>query len=162
MADTEVQTIGRRRMLRGAGAAAGGAVVSTVALASPALADGGHSRVAGSWMIVHQDEANPTEVQAVISFALGGVFISHDISPAGPPFTGTWERRGDHRFRATFWSGFPGEEGPGSAGPTIRIRARGRVDGDEISGTFTFTVFGPDGAVLETASGTFSGERINA
>ena len=25
-----------------------------------------------------------------------------------PPFTGTWARRGGGRFRATFWSGFPG------------------------------------------------------
>jgi hypothetical protein len=158
----EEQSIGRRRMLRGAGAAAGGVAVSTVALASPALADGGHSRVAGSWMIVHQDDADPAEVKAVISFALGGVFISHDISPAGPPFTGTWERRGHDRFRATFWSGFPGDEGPGSAGPTIRIRARGQVDGDEISGTFTFTVFDPGGEVVDSASGTFSGERIDA
>jgi hypothetical protein len=162
MAEAEVHTIGRRRMLRGAGAAAGGVVVSTVGLASAAQADSGHRRVAGRWMIVHQDEADPTEVRAVISFALGGVFISHDISPAGPPFRGSWERRGNDRFRATFWSGFPGDEGPGSAGPTIRIRARGRVDGDEISGTFTFTVFDPAGEVLESASGTFSGERISA
>ena len=78
-------------------------------------------------MIIHQDEADPTEVRAVISFAEGGVFISHDISPAGPPFTGSWERQGGDRYRATFWSGFPGEEGPGSLGPTVRIVLTARV-----------------------------------
>ena len=152
--------IDRRRMLRGAGMAVGGAAITSVGLGSPALATSKNG-VAGSWMIVHRDEVDSTPVTAVISFADGGVFISHDISPAGPPFTGTWERRGGHRFRATFWSGFAGE-GPGSIGPTIRIRATGRVARDNISGTFTFTVFAPTGEELESADGTFTGTRIEA
>jgi hypothetical protein len=151
-------TIGRRRMLRGAGAAAGGVAIASVGLGTPALANGNH--VVGSWMIVHQDEADPTPVTAVISFAEGGVFISHDISPAGPPFTGSWARRGS-RFRATFWSGFPGD-GPGSPGATVRIVATGRVAHDTISGEFTFTAFGPDGEELDSADGTFTGTRIEA
>jgi hypothetical protein len=154
-------TINRRRMLRGAGVAVGGAAITSVGLGSPALATGKNG-VAGSWMIVHRDDVDPTPVTAVISFADGGVFISHDISPAGPPFTGSWERRGGHRFRATFWSGFPGDEGPGSSGPTIRIRATGRVARDRISGTFTFTVFAPTGEELASADGTFTGTRIEA
>ena len=154
-------TSGRRRMLRGAGVAAGGAAIASVGLGSPALAKSNNG-VAGSWMIAHQDEEDPTPVRAVISFADGGVFVSHDISPAGPPFTGSWEREGGHRFRATFWSGFPGDQGPGSSGPTIRIRATGRVERDSISGTFTFTVFAPSGEELESADGTFTGTRIEA
>jgi hypothetical protein len=148
-------------MLRGTGVAVGGAAVASVGLGSPALANSKNG-VAGSWMIVHQDEVDPTPVRAVISFADGGVFISHDISPAGPPFTGSWERESGHRFRATFWSGFPGDQGPGSSGPTIRIRVAGRVAGDSISGTFTFTVFAPTGEELESADGTFTGTRIEA
>jgi hypothetical protein len=163
-------TINRRRMLRGAGMAVGGAAITSVGLGSPALATSKASKaskaskngVAGSWMIVHQDELDPTPVRAVLSFADGGVFISHDISPAGPPFTGSWERRGDHRFRATFWSGFPGDQGPGSAGPTARITATGRVARDTMSGTFTFTLFAPTGEELESADGTFTGTRIEA
>jgi hypothetical protein len=154
-------TINRRRMLRGAGVAVGGAAITSVGLGSPALATNKNG-VAGSWMIVHRDEADPTPVTAVISFADGGVFISHDISPAGPPFTGSWERRSGHRFRATFWSGFPGDEGPGSSGPTVRIRATGRVARDRISGAFTVTVFAPTGEEVESADGTFTGTRIEA
>jgi hypothetical protein len=147
-------------MLRGAGVAAGGVAIASVGLGSPALAKSNNG-VAGSWMIVHQDEADPTPVRAVISFADGGVFVSHDISPAGPPFTSSREREGGHRFRATFLSGFAGD-GPGSSGPTIRIRATGRVEHDSISGTFTFTVFAPTGEELESADGTFTGTRIEA
>jgi hypothetical protein len=154
-------TIDRRQMLRGAGVAVGGVAITSVGLSSPALAKT-KQRVTGSWMIVHHDETDPTPVTAVISFAEGGVFISHDISPAGPPFTGSWEREGGDRFRATFWSGFPGDEGPGSLGPTLRIRATGQVERATISGSFTFTVFAPTGDELESADGTFSGTRIEA
>lgn len=108
------QSLGRRQVLRGAGVvAAGGAAVTAVTglgLASPAMAsdDGGSGGLAGSWMVIRQDDGDPTEVQAVFSFAGGGVFVEHDILPAGPPFTGTWARGSGGRFRATIWSGFPG------------------------------------------------------
>jgi hypothetical protein len=154
------KTIDRRRMLRGAGVAAGGVAIASVGLGSPALANG-KGRVTGSWMITHQDELDPTPVRAVISFAAGGVFISHDISPAGPPFTGSWERQDGGRLRATFWSGFPGE-GPGSLGPTVRISASARVTRGTISGSFTVTAFAPTGEELESFDGTFSGTRIEA
>jgi hypothetical protein len=125
-------TIGRRRMLRGAGVAVGGAAIISVGLGSPALATSKNG-VAGSWMIVHRDEADPTPVTAVISFADGGVFISHDISPAGPPFTGSWKRQGGHRFSATFWSGFP----------VMRVRGRAvRRFGSEPPDVSPATAFG--------------------
>ena len=157
------QSLGRRQVLRGAGVVAGGAAVTGLALASPAMAsddDGGG--LAGSWMVTRQDDGDPTEVQAVFSFAGGGVFVEHDILPAGPPFTGTWARRGGGRFRATFWSGFPGEGGPGSPGVTVRVRLVGRVEHRTISGTYTATGFDPTGAQVNSATGRFSGHPINA
>lgn len=159
----EEHTIGRRRVLRGAGVAAGGVAVTTVGLASPALADGGgHGRLSGSWLVVRQDDGDPTEVQVVFSFADGGVFITHDINPAGPPFTGSWERRDGHRFRATIWSGFPGEEGPGSPGVVVRVRLRGRVNDGVLSGTYRVTVFDAEGEELESVTGSFRrGRRID-
>jgi len=153
--------VGRRQALRGAGIAAGGVAIAGLATATPAMA-GNDNGLFGSWMCVRQDDGTTDKVRLVLSFAAGDVVIEHDISPAGPPFTGSWERRGDHRFRATFWSGFPGDEGPGSSGPTIRIRLTGRVARDNISGTFTFTVFAPTGEQLESADGTFTGTRIDA
>ena len=127
------QSLGRRQVLRGAGVvAAGGAAVTAVTglgLASPAMAsddDGGG--LTGSWMVTRQDDGDPTQVQAVFSFAGGGVFVEHDILPAGPPFTGTWARRDGGRFRATFlvrlpggrWPRLPRGHGQGASGGTCR------------------------------------------
>jgi hypothetical protein len=158
------RSLGRRQVLRGAGVvAAGGAAVTGLGLASPAMAsDDDNGGLAGSWLITRQDDGDPTEVQAVLSFAGGGVIVEHDISPAGPPFTGTWARGGGGRFRATFWSGFPGGGGPGTAGVTVRVRLVGRVEHRTISGTYTVAVFDPTGAQVATATGTFRGRPINA
>jgi hypothetical protein len=157
--------IGRRQVLRGAGVAAGGIAVGSVGLASPAMASASsddEQGLAGSWRIMRQDEGNPQRVTTVLSFTDGGVTISHDISPAGPPFTGAWRELEDDRFRAVFWSGFPGEDFE-SPGPTARVRARGRVTDDRIAGSYTFTVFAPGSdEVLESGSGTFQGFRIVA
>jgi len=156
-------TIDRRRLLHRAGAAAGGAaVVGVGALAAqPAAASSGSKRLEGSWLVevpAGGPEGGP--LVTVGSFAGGGVAITHDISPAGPPFTGSWAQNGN-RWRATLWSGFPGEGGPGSVGPTARLRLRGELKGDRIRGTFTFTLFVP-GQDPSDQTGTFSGRRIEA
>jgi hypothetical protein len=126
------------------------------------MASDGDGGLTGSWMITRQDDGDPTQVKAVLSFAGGGVVVEHDILPAGPPFTGTWARRDGGRFRATFWSGFPGEGGPGSPGVAVRVRLVGRVEHRTISGTYTVTVFDSTGAPIESATGRFSGQPISA
>ena len=154
-------TIGRRRLIHGAGAAAGGAaVVGVGAIAvQPAAASSGSKSLEGSWLVdVRQSDGS--KLVSVGSFAGGGVAIVHDISPAGPPFTGTWAQHG-RDWRATLWSGFPGDGGPGSAGPTVRLRLRGKVDRNQITGTFTATLFAP-GQNPESDTGTFKGRRIQA
>jgi hypothetical protein len=159
-------TIGRRQMLRGAGVAAGGIAIGGVGLASPAMAatsDDEENGLTGSWRITRQDEGESQRITAVLSFTAGGVAIAHDISPAGPPFTGAWRELEDDRFRAVFWSGFPGEGGPGSAGPTVRVRARGKVTDDRIAGSYDVTVFAPGSDdVIESGSGRFQGFRMSA
>jgi len=154
--------MGRRQALRCAGIAAGGVAIAGLATTTPAMADG-DSGLLGSWLSVRQDDGTPDKVRLVLSFAGGGAFVSHDISPAGPPFTGTWSRQGKS-FRATFWTGFPGGPEPGSVGPTVRVRLRGTLSHGKISGTYRVTVFAPgsDTEVLESDTGTFSGVRINA
>lgn len=154
----------RRGVLTGAGAV-GAVALAGVAGASPAVASAKVNRgVAGSWMITHQDDppGDPTPIKGVASFAEGGVLISHDILPAGPPATGTWARQGDNRFKGTFWSGFPGDGGPGTPGVTFRVQVKGRVRKDKISGTYRFTIFDVAGAEIDSGTGTFSGERIEA
>ena len=153
-------TVGRRSALRGAGMAAGGVAIAGLATATPAMADNG---LLGSWMCVRQDDGSPDKIRVVVSFADGGVIVTHDISPAGPPFTGTWSRNGNW-FQATFWTGFPGEQGPESVGPTARVRLKGKVSGGTLTASYRFSVFAPgsDTEVVETGSGKLTGRRINA
>jgi hypothetical protein len=115
----------------------------------------------GSWLATHQQTGDPTKVVAVVSFAAGGVLVSHEINPAAPPATGTWASLSDNRFRGTCWTGFPGGDAPGTAGPTVRVRLEGRLHRGTISGTYTFTFFDPTGAATQSGTGTFSGQRIN-
>ena len=154
--------VGRRQALRGAGIAAGGVAIAGLATATPAAA-GNDNGLLGSWMCVRQDDGTTDMVRLVLSFAGGGVFVSHDISPAGPPFTGTWSSKGKS-FRATFWTGFPGEQGPDSVGPTVRVQLRGMLSHGMISATYRVTVFAPGSAteVVETVTGKVTGRRINA
>jgi hypothetical protein len=154
--------VGRRQALRGAGIAAGSVAIVGLGAATPAAADGDNGLL-GSWICVRQDDGSPDKIRLVLSFAGGGVIVSHDISPAGPPFTGTWARR-DHSFRATFWTGFPGEQGPESVGPTVRVKLRGTVSHGTLTATYRFTVFAPgsDAEVVDSGTGTLTGTRITA
>ncbi len=159
--------IERRHLLRNAGMVAGGAATASGIglVAAPASADDGHGhhgkRLLGSWLVdVRNDDGSM--LMSVGSFAAGGVAIVHDINPAGPPFTGSWDMTDHDSWKATVWSGFPGEGGPGSAGGTIRLRLRGTVDKGRIRGSFVFVVFDAEGAELERGTGTFRGRRIEA
>jgi len=155
-------SVGRRGLLRGAGMAAGGLTLGGVAAASPASAGEPHrdAGLSGSWRVdVHNDDGH--ESVSVLSFAAGQVCIVHDISPAGPPFTGAW-RSGHHgSFRATVLTGSAGQ-GPDSPGPVIELKLSGVARHSDIRGTFTFRVTDPSGNEVDTGSGTFDGQRIEA
>lgn len=153
----------RRQVFRGAAGVAAGGVLTAGLGAAPAVGSEAHPHgLLGSWLIVHRNDppapAEPTA--AVVSFAAGGVVISHDINPAGPPLTGTWAVREGGRFRATTWTGFAG--GPNEPGGTARVQIQGRLRGDRISGTFTFTAFDPSGKQVDSGTGTFTGKPIDA
>jgi len=158
------RTLGRREVLRGAGVAAGGVALTGLGAAA-AVADDDEGRgLSGSWLATRHDDppGDPAPVKVVFSFAGGDVFVSHDISPAGPPFTGTWAKRNDREFRATMWTGFGGGPG-GEVGPTIRVSLRGSRDDDTISGTYDFAVFDPvSEAEVDSGTGSFTGSRIDA
>jgi hypothetical protein len=159
--------IDRRNVLRGAGIAAGGAAIGAVGFAGPASASSHdhhhhHESLSGSWLIVRQDDGTTTPVTAVLSFAAGNVVIEHDINPAGPPFTGTWEGEEHRRFDATFWTGTAGG-GPNQPGQTIRVHLHGRVKDDNLTARYRFTVFDASGQQVATGTGkVLSGRLIDA
>jgi hypothetical protein len=164
--------IERRHLLRNAGLVAGGAaaVSGLGATAMPASADddghhGHHGHhgtgLLGSWLVDVRNADGSTSV-SILSFAAGGVAIVHDISPAGPPFTGSWESGARDSWQATVWTGFPGETGPGSPGSTIKLRLRGTVDKHRMRGSFVFASFDPEGSEVGRGSGTFRGRRVEA
>jgi hypothetical protein len=155
-------SVGRRSVLRNAGMAVGGVALSGVVLASPTSAgeSRGEGRLSGSWRVnVHNDDGD--ESVSILSFAAGQVCVVHDISPAGPPFTGTWRLARHGSFQATVLTGFPGDA-PGTAGPVIELKLFGAAQHGQLSGSFTFTVTDPAGNEVDTGSGTFDGERIEA
>jgi hypothetical protein len=163
MAESTESTLDRRWLLRSAGAA-GAAMVGGLALTSSAQADDGHGGVEGSWMITHRDDpgGDPTEVKGVVSFAAGGALLNVDIAPPGPAAAGAWEETGSGAFKATFWIGFPGMA-PDQPAVTVRVRPRGKVDDDKISGTYTFTGWNAaTGESMQSGTGMFWGERIEA
>ena len=151
--------LNRRRVLLGTGAAA----IGGVALASSASAtDNGDSGPSGSWVVSRKDDppGDTMTITTVVSFAAGGVLISQDISPADSPFTGTWARRGDGGFQGTMWVGQPGPAGPGKPGLTARVRLRGSLRKDTLSGTYQYSAFDPSGAVVAHGTGSFTGHAI--
>ena len=152
--------LNRRRVLLGTGAVA----IGGVAVAASSASANGDSGPSGSWVISRKDDppGDTTTVTTVVSFAAGSVLISQDISPADSPFTGTWARRGDGGFQGTMWVGQPGPAGPGKPGLTVRVRIRGSVRGDTMSGTYQFSVFDPSGAVVIHGTGSFTGHPIEA
>jgi len=160
----------RRQVLSGVGLAAGAIVAGTVAMASPALADDGNhdnennGNINGSWLVNRQSDNDPTDhSMSVLSFAAGNVMIIHDINPAGPPFTGTWARRGGHGFKATVWTGQAGGPPGTPPGPVLRVELEGDVRKGMLSGTYHLTVFDAvTNDVLFEDTGTFSGQRIDA
>jgi len=152
--------VNRRGMLSGAGVAAGAAALGGIALATPAAADG--DRLLGGWLITHRDNppAPANEAQAVVTFASGGAFQVIDIDPVGTPGAGSWSGSASS-FHATFWAGEPGDNG--SPAVVIRVKPRGKVDGDRVSGTYSLTIWdAKTHKQVGTGTGKFWGSRIDA
>lgn len=156
------RVVDRRMLLRGAGVA-GATAIGGTALASSARADSDND-VTGSWVITHRDDppAEPETGTSVIAFAEGGVFITQDFAPVAPGGVGAWSREKGDRVKVNFWTGFPKEGG--SPAVALNIKARGKVDHDSISGTYTFTVHPAKNLrkVLQRGKGKFKGHRLEA
>lgn len=155
-------TMGRRRLLRGAGVATGGAVMGGLAMSAPAHADDHdqRSRAEGSWLVTRFDPADGLERTFVFNLSRGGTCFMNDISPVFITGQGAWKSRG-RRMNATVWVGVP--ESPAGPAITFKVDIVGDVDGDQMSGTFTYVVFLPDLTTpIGDGGGTWDASRITA
>ncbi len=168
-------SIGRRKLLVGAGAGLGAlalASVPAVASADPQNTGG----LTGSWLVhLTFNELNPPLVTlapetAVNSFAAGGAFAAIVLSPPGAPAPalGTWAHTGDHSYKATVWQSETLTTPNGPFTIALRVHLDGTFSDDQIHSTFTFDVFLPSNPMTDlttpvaTGSGTSSGSRISA
>jgi hypothetical protein len=156
----------RRMLLRGAGVA-GASLAGVAAGAQPASArhererQAGRHRLLGSWLITHTDRPpSPSDPGiSVVGFAPGGLLVTQDIAPVGAAGGGSWRARDNGRFRASFWSGFPGQDD--GAGGLLRVSVRGRATRDRVSGAYRAKVYDAKRQkVLDSFRGTFRGTRI--
>jgi hypothetical protein len=165
----------RRLLLAGGGAAAAGAALvlnpSVAGAQDPSAADDHEHRAGllGTWLVTHTDDPtgdSPGDVGvATISFVPGGVLISHELNPPGPPGQGAWERTGRKSFVFRFLSS--GVQGPPDpSGPpavyVLTVDGSGTLDDGEISGTYSFRVADGDDNELDTGTGKFTGTRVSA
>jgi hypothetical protein len=162
-------SIGRRKLLVGAGAGLGAlAVASIPSFASADPQENGKGKLTGSWFVTVSLASTPNFAGSVVlSFASGGVFSDLTLNPPGilSPSLGTWEMTGDHSFRYASWSTV-------TVGPNQVVAAlgetQGTFSGNHIQGTFTSEFF--DLSALPTSppppptqpGGSFSGYRITA
>lgn len=157
--------INRRQLVRAAaGVAAGGVLVGGTGVASASAHDDHAGRGAvGTWVVDHTDDppAEPSPGRTLVSLAPGGVLVGNDIKPPGPGATGSWATTSHNRFKATAWGGIPGTPG-GDPDVTLRLKIRGKVQGDMVTGTYRFTVFAPDDSTLFEGTGKFTGTRLEA
>jgi hypothetical protein len=147
-------TINRRQAVRAAaGVAAGGLLVAGagVGSASANSSDG----LLGTWLVTHEDDDGESGL-SLASFIADGVVVVNDIRPAGSVGTGSWEDKGDDKFKATFWYGFPAEDS------SAKVEVWGKLKDDKVSGTFTLTVYDSDGEEVHSVDGTFEGEPLEA
>lgn len=158
--------INRRQLLVGGGAGSlvlAGLAVPTISAAASG-ANSHNDSLEGGWLITRADSTpSPSgPIQAVLSFAAGGAFATHDHNPAGPPGFGAWERQEHNRFVFTFYIGFPGNGGPGTTGFFAKVIANGTQAGQDMSGTYTVQGFDSKGNSVFSGTGSFTGTRIEA
>jgi hypothetical protein len=159
--------ISRRQALAGAGATAAIGAAALVLPASPAAADEQQGNgLLGSWLINRKDdpsvfEPHPTPVEATVSFAGGGVFLTRDVNPPSAPGQGTWARTDQRGFVFIF---LQGQQGPPPGGVEIvKVTGKGTFEDDHISGSYSFTVTDGTGNVLARGTGKIiNGSRMKA
>jgi len=154
------KVFGRRQVLAGAGVAGAAAVLGGLTNSSVARADDeGH--VAGAYLITvtPTTPANTPPFPATQTLTADGVAIGTDATSPGATDVGAWERSGDNGFDGKFYRFLFDPKGNNIGYLTIDVH--GKVDGDDISGTFVVTLFLAGQPSRPGGFGTFAGKRIN-
>ena len=159
-----------RKELLGGGTIAG---VVALGIAPVAQAHGGDQDIVGSWNgTITATDPPLGSFGNLISFHTGGVVTESrrlyvPATPFGPLLEttghGAWKRTGARSYEAFFR--FLLQQAPPSAGEpvgtdNIRLELRLERGGDRFLGTFESNIRDNAGAVVFTARGTISGERI--
>jgi hypothetical protein len=154
--------IGRRQILKGAGAVGVGALAALAP--ATVLADSGDNEkgLLGTWNAPHTHETGPfagTTTDGNFTFTPGGTFIADDTDQQATGL-GNWVKSGENGFRSTFHIFIFNPSLP--PGTKVKVRAQGTHDGNSIRGRFSFQVYLPGGAPIPGVAGTgsFVGARI--
>jgi hypothetical protein len=154
--------MGRRQVLKGAGAVGVGALAAlapaTVLADNEDNADG----LLGTWNAPHTHETGPfagTTTDGNLSFTRGGAISAHDTDQQATGL-GNWVKSGGNGFRFTFHTFIFNPNFP--SGTKVKVRGQGTHDGDSVRGRFSFQIYLPGGNPIPGAAGTgsFGGARI--
>jgi hypothetical protein len=102
-------SIGRRKLLMGAGAGLGAVALAGIPTAASAATEsnGDHEDgegLSGSWLITLTFPPPFPLTTSVVSFAAGGVYAEIYLNPQNTSTAlGTWKHTGRNSFSATFW-----------------------------------------------------------
>jgi hypothetical protein len=135
--------------------------VPAVVLAGTDTTDpGGHARdarIAGTWNVEVTPDGEST-FPAILTFTSDGSVIETE---AASPTTGqgAWRRVGEDRYALAFTSFIVSPTG--EPGGHVVVRSVVTLDGDAISGPFTFTVYDAAGEVLQSGSGSATATRYD-
>lgn len=130
--------------------------------------------VVGTWRVNVEIPGAPAGMINLATFSLdGGVTVAFSSpTPAAPgaghqfefwtPALGRWERTGDLSATTFFTSLGVNERGTPVGTHSITATLQADASGQQLTGPFTITIAGPDGATRGSVSGTIRAARITA
>lgn len=148
---------------------AGLAVAGPMAALTPGVARASEDNesadaLVGAWRGTVSPAGQPS-FESLTTFAPGGTLVasaSIDLTPPGisTPSYGVWARGDESEYRVKFFFfTFDAKDNPAGSG---EVKGQLTVDGNDLQGRFTLTIFDPNGAVLFTSGGTVAATRIEA
>ena len=162
-------SVSRRSVLKGAGIAgvAGLAVAAPLAALTPGAARASEDRegtdtLVGTWRGTVTTPGQPT-FEALTTFVPGGTLVasaSIDLTPpnVSSPSYGVWARDEDGHFQYKFlFFTYDAKSNPAGTG---EVKGPITVDGDDLHGSFTLTIFDLNGVVVFTTQGTVAATRV--
>jgi len=163
-------SVSRRSVLKGAGIAgvAGLAVAGPMAALAPGVAQASKGEgesadaLVGTWRGTVTVQGQPN-FEALTTFVPGGTLLasaSIDLTPpniSGPSY-GVWARGEDSHYSVKFlFFTYDAKSNPAGTG---EVKAALTLDGDDLSGSFTLTIFDLTGAVVFTTTGSIAATRV--